>query len=254
MAFGRKSWSAQAAQASEAPRWVRAEPSTPDRALASEMLPDEMLEARTDIGRMLKLIGAAPGEGLNPMMSEEACRALMDRQKQMRDAFIEAINANLPDGVNVVPLCMLPEQCWNSLHRPFLLRALQLTPYGSWNMTPVPKDEVSAGVLRMNLPRWTPDPHYIEGVVEHVGGFASEVQGVNDDIHRALAAGKPPRLYRLAEIEDEVRRKLRGIAFYIASEMVGGETLTRSRETFYGERYDPAPGEHAPAVEPRGRY
>lgn len=244
MGFGRKSWTAsQAAQTIDAPRWVRQEPSTPDRAL-----PDEMLEARTDIGRMLKLIGANPGDGLNPMMTEEACRKLLDRQKQMADAFIEAINNNLPDGVNVVPLFMLPEQCWNSLHRPFLLRVLQVTPYGSWNMTPIPKDDVSAEVLKIVRPRWIPEPHYVEGVVEHIGGLAQEVSKVNEDIHRNLAAGQPPGLYRVAEAEDLVRRKLRGIGFYIASEMIGGEALVRARQLFYGEKYDPAPEQHPPAI------
>lgn len=175
------------------------------------------------------------------LMTDEECKEFIERQRAQLRAFINRINGSLPDGVNVAPWCMVPERVWSSVHGGFLLKVLQITPYGAWNVLLLPKDERSAGVLNLSMAQPGPGDRFVAGLVEHIGTFVRDIHQVSEEITAALAAGMPPGFERSTEAHDKVRRQMRGIGFYIAGQVVGGETLRRSREMFFGEKFDTLP-------------
>lgn len=241
MAFGKKpapaSGPVQPSVRPGAPNPAGAPPPPTHQRIISEAF----FDTGADIGRMLKAAGASANDPSNLMMTDAGTEEFIEKERHMMLAFIAGINSNLPDGVNVVPLIMVPELCWDSVHRDFLLKVLRVTPYGSWNVLPVPKDARSAEALHLSLPRSSgPGQKLIDGLVDHIGKLSLEVGQVTEVITAAMNAGKSPRFERATEMQDQARRKLRGIGFYIASKAVGGDTLTRSREMFYGEKSTPA--------------
>jgi hypothetical protein len=175
------------------------------------------------------------------LMTDEECGEFIERQRAQLRAFIDRINGSLPDGVNVASWCMVPERVWSSVHGGFLLKVLQITPYGAWNILPLPKDERSAGALGLAMARPGPGDKFVEGLVEHIGTFVREIRQVSQENAAAMASGQPPRFERSTEVQDKVRRQMRGIGFYIAGEVVGSETLRRSREVFFGEKFSTSP-------------
>src|SRR5690348_5999890 len=96
-------------------------------------------------------LGYSPDDESNVVKTDAALVEKMEDDRQRMLAFISQLNGNLPDGVNVAPYLMIPEECWFGPCRSFLLRYLQTTPYGSWNVLPLPRDHQSSDELNIRM-------------------------------------------------------------------------------------------------------
>lgn len=142
-------------------------------------------------------------------------------------AFIGQLNADLPDGVNVQPYFMIPQECWNGPCGDFLARYLGLTPYARWNMLPLPKDPRSGEALGITSHPGAPPATFVRSVEAVLAKLESGVKATGENFQAAM----------MIDIVAVMRRKVRGVAWAITAKAMGEDTLKRPRQMFYNETF-----------------
>lgn len=215
------------------------QPQVPAEQVCQHIIPAELFDPATQEGRFMAAIGVSLNDATNVVKTPEALAEIMDRARHQMHAFINQINAGLPDGVNVAPHMMIPEQCWSGPHGGFLLSYLNLNPYAPWNVLPLPRDEPSAAALDLRPHPGSPPPQtFIQQVDGVIAKLAAEVDAASSAFRREMEARGNPNWEQMADIVDTTGRKVRGVAWAITSRVLGQRTFQRSREMFYGEKFD----------------
>ncbi len=215
------------------------QPQVPADQIRQNIIPAELFDPNTQEGRLLAALGMSLNDASNVVKTDDALTEKTDRERHQMLAFIGQINAGLPDGVNVAPYLMIPEQCWNGPHGRFLFSYLELTPYTSWNMIPLPRDERSSDALDLRAHPGSPPPNtFVEQVDAVIGKISADVDEAGRNFRREMESRGSPNWEQMADIVDQSRRKMRGVAWAITARILNQRTLQRSRELFYGEKFD----------------
>ncbi|MFT3724377.1 MAG: hypothetical protein QM773_12400 [Hyphomonadaceae bacterium] len=224
----------QALEALELPKRPQAAPQT----IAQRIMPEELFDPATKGGRLMAAMGLSPDDESSVVKTDAALGEKMEDDRQRMLAFISQLNGNLPDGVNVAPYLMIPEECWLGPCRDFLLCYLQMTPYGGWNMLPLPRDHQSSDGLNIRMHPGQQPKSLVTNVEALIMSMAREVEAASDTLRKQMETrGKPDR-DAMAGIADAARNKVRAMGWMITARVLGVNTLRRPRELFYNENHD----------------
>ena len=106
------------------------------------------------------------------MPTKESIDARIARDQAAHEARWAELNRDVAartNGGSVQPFFLIPEPCWNGELGDFLVVTLKLSPYLDWNVTFLPADERTAGVMNLPVHPDRDDPE----VVEYAMGFVS---------------------------------------------------------------------------------
>lgn len=227
----------QALEALQLPKRPQAAPET----IAQRIIPEELFDPNTQGGRLMAALGFSKDDESNVVRTDEALREKMDHDRHKMLAFIDQINGGLPDGVNVAPYLMIPENCWRGRCGGFLLHYLDMTPYGGWNMLPLPRDQRSSVDLSIRMHPGPQPKTFVDSIESLIMSMAREVEAASDTFRRQVETRGKPDWEGMAGIVDAARLKVRGVGWTITAKVLGVNTLRRPRELFYNESHDGMP-------------
>jgi hypothetical protein len=165
----------------------------------------------------------------------------IDLEHHVLMGYLAQTNASLPDGVNLEPFLMLPGECWNGPWGDFLVKYLEVSPFGSWNVVFLPRDEQSADALDMR-PHPGPiderDVHYIDDLI---GRLAGEVKAAHDEIERRCGGDSEENA-----LHEKAYEEIRQLALSIGRRVIGQKWLDKALWRFSAHEVmqEPSSGPH----------
>ena len=203
MAFGKKRAAAKAEAHVQSEMTIQQEAAAHDdiAELAEQLTPDQLENIR--LTRIYR-----EGIGLEQ-------HVLMD--------YLAQTNASLADGVNVEPFLMVPGECWNGPWGDFLVKYLEVSPFGSWNVVFLPRDEQSADALDLRPHPGVMDERDVHQVDDLIGQLAGEVKAAYDEIQRR-GGGEAEE----DALHEKAYQELRELALRIGRQVLGQKWLDKA--------------------------
>ncbi len=207
----------------------------PDHDGKKRVMPLEIWEG--ELGQQMRELGLSPDDERNiiPDMSDYE-RRFDERQAEL-DACVKQINAQLPDGMEVIPYAMLSWALWNQQYAEtadFLLNTCDMYPVEAWNTMMLPADEKCAQMLNLPVhPRGYP-----AGFEDHCARIVLEIEAKHRaEIDPILALGTNAGMddiSRHGEIRANTIRSVAGIAAGLTSVILSEEVYFRHQKLFRG--------------------
>lgn len=202
----------------------------PDADGASRVIPKEIWDGPQ--GDFLREIGASPDDASNLVPTQELIQARFDKLREEQEAFVAALNTEMPAGVKVGPWAMIPWTVWSQQHADFLLGVCELFPVGPWNTLLLPEDE--RGALILDLPQHLGGiPAGLEDAANRlIGEIREEHRKVHDRTGAALAESNLSSLDEYEKATKEACAKVMGVAHWLGAKTYGEEAYARHKVVF----------------------
>lgn len=193
------------------------------------VLPDEVWD--TEAGDTLRENGIHPETEINQRPTQESANARFEEEFAKQRAFLDQVNAQLPEGAKVVPYAMLPWELWNGRFGEMLAMRCALWAPGAWNQMLLAEDAQSSAIL---------------GLPQHPGGYP---EGLMEEIERLLEEAHAPiaGLIEKTQVEQSVNwdqinayddayqdltRKVIMMSHYLGSMCIGEEAWEHHKDIF----------------------
>jgi hypothetical protein len=163
-----------------------------------------------------------PAERNNIWITRAYREGIALEQHYMMD-YLGQVNTSLPDGINVEPYMMVPGECWNGPWGDLLVKYLEVSPFGSWNVVFLPRDERSADAL-MLMPHPGPaSQEDIDWANDVIGQMAEIAKTQSAEIERSGLDESEQDLLQAAACN-----KLEQLALTFGADRIGEKWLSRA--------------------------
>lgn len=182
-------------------------------------------------GETLNAMGHGPDDPRNFALTQERADAKVEEEFAIQRAYLDHLNAQLPEGVSVCAYAMLPWELWNGRYGHLLAVVCKLYPQQPWNNLWLAADERSSAAL--GLPQHP--GFYPDWLVPQVEGLLGELHD-----HFAQACGQVgeggqvqwAQLEHYEQETTEILRKVIALSHYVGSMCIGEDAFARHKEIF----------------------
>lgn len=172
-----------------------------------------------------------PGAASNSTPPPEDIQALFAALRKTQAAYMDRVNRDMPEGVNLVPWAMIPWSVWQGPHAD-LLFTCNLYPADPWNTMLLPDGAAAAENLRLPIPL-----HDIPPELETVAnGVLRELDDKVTQAHArtsaAIAGGDLEALGQYQKTADAAAVLVRGLAQNLGARAYGDDALVLHKLMF----------------------
>ncbi len=193
------------------------------------VFPDEVWD--TEAGDTLRENGIHPESEINQRPTQESANARFEEEYAKQRAYVEHVNAQLPQGAKVAPYAMLPWELWNGRFGEMLAMRCALWAPGAWNQMLLAEDEHSSAILGLPVhPGAYPD------------GLMEEIERLLEEAHAPIAgliektqveqSVSWDQINACDEAYQDLMRKVIMMSHYLGSMCIGEEAWARHTEVF----------------------
>lgn len=193
------------------------------------VIPEEVWEG--EAGDALCEAGLHPDSPENQRPTQESADALFDEQFAKQQAFLEQVNAQLPEGASVVAYAMMPWELWNGRFGEVLAMRCGLWAPGAWNQMLLAADGHSAAVV--GLPQHPGG--YPQGLLEQIENLLDEayapIAGLIEKTHAQQGFGWN-EVEAHQQALNELAQKVIAMSHYLGSMCIGEEAFAHHKQVF----------------------
>ncbi len=199
-----------------------------------KIIPDSVFKGKT--GAFLKDIGFDKNSPDNFVPTQDDYQKKLNDLQVKEKAFIDKINAQLGQNMQVSPWAMIPFPCWTEgPHASFLYGVLDLFPYGAWNLLLLPDTDMSAVILGMDKNPKSVSQQQIEICNKFIGQARESVMVAKENTERGIARMDMDALDGFSSARTKAQTAIMTLAFQLGKQIIGEKSFAQSRTMFFGD-------------------
>ncbi len=187
-------------------------------------------------GDMLNKVGFNVDGPENLMPTQDDYQQKLNDLQAKEKAFIDKINAQLGQNMQVSPWAMIPFSCWmEGPHASFLYERVDLFPFGPWNLLLLPDTDMSAVILGMDKNPKSVSQQQIEICNKFIGQAKESVRVAKAEAERGMARMDMDALDGFSAARTKARNAIMTLAFQLGKQIIGEKSFVQSRTMFFGD-------------------